>query len=56
MNNQDIQKTQVRIANESEKNFPLVSLEGTQERGEEISSQRKARIFLKSYFKAASKK
>ena len=28
MNNQDIQKTQVRIANESEKNPPLVSLEG----------------------------
>ena len=28
MNNQDIQETQVRIANESEKNPPLVSLEG----------------------------
>ena len=33
MNNQDIQEIQVRIANESEKNPPLVSLEGHKSRG-----------------------
>ena len=41
MNNQDIQETQVRIANESEKNPPLVSLE--EHRSEERKSSAKKR-------------
>ena len=41
MNNQDIQKTQVRIANESEKNPRLVSLEG--HKSEERKSSSKER-------------
>ena len=41
MNNQDIQETQVRIANKSEKNPPFVSLEG--HKSEERKSSAKER-------------
>ena len=41
MNNQDIQETQVRIANESENNPPLVNLEG--HKSEERKSSAKER-------------
>ena len=39
MNNQDVQETQVRIANESEKNPPVVSLEGHKSKERKTSAK-----------------
>ena len=58
MNNQDIQETQVRIANESEKNPPLVSLEGhkSEERKSSAKERQESSSLLISKLHPKSKK
>ena len=55
MNNQDIQETQVRIANESENNPPLVSLEGHKSE-ERKSKARKGKNLPQVFFQSCIQK
>ena len=55
MNNQDIQEAQVRIANQSEKNPPLVSLQG-HKREERKSSAKKSKNLPQVLFQICNQK